>query len=248
MEDIYAANQIAIQNILARKYYNPLGELPFEQVPRLLSKDSMIDVLDVGCGRGYTTKWWLENTFSRVDAFDPSSDILDSAKQLLRTDKMYNVRFKQDRIDSFVSDRQYDLILMHDVLCYSYSFISDYARVLSWAKSGAIISLSGYYCEARTTNAASLIESWEIQDPPSLSTIYALLRKSPIQVLSCQDTSYLYFAHWKSLRKQLEKKWHEIVSAVGTSQAISFQKRVHSILAVESEKSFGHWWAIIRKD
>ncbi|MFA6074249.1 MAG: class I SAM-dependent methyltransferase [Negativicutes bacterium] len=244
---IYADKQIQLQNLLGRVYYNPLGEQPFELLRRLLGTKK-ISVLDAGCGRGQTTLWWAKHNDACVDAFDPSWDMLSSAAELIETNGLSGkINFWQAKIDNFNSAKCYDLVIAHDVLCYSPNIVGDFSKLLSWVKPDRIISISGYSCDVYTTAAANVINSWGIQLPPGYDEISALLNDCPALVLLCNDTSRQYRRHWQKMRLLLDDNWLKVVELVGESEAQAFSQRTDAILSAVSEGNFGHWWAVLAK-
>ncbi|MEI6286168.1 MAG: class I SAM-dependent methyltransferase [Bacillota bacterium] len=245
---IYADNQIKLQNLLGRVYYNPLGEQPFELLRRLLSGTKRIAVLDAGCGRGQTTLWWAKQAGAQVDAFDPSWDMLSSAAELLETNGLSDrINLWQARIDNFTSEKSYDLVIAHDVLCYSKNIADDFNKLLNWVKPGGIISVSGYSCDEYTAAAADAIGSWGIQLPPGYDGIFAMLDNCPAQVFLCNDTSRQYRSHWQKMRGLLDDNWLKVIELVGESEAQAFSRRTDAILTAVAEGNFGHWWAVLAK-
>ena len=246
--EIYVDSQIKLQNLLGRVYYNPLGEQPFELLRRLVSGSSDLQILDAGCGRGQTSRWWAEHSAGSIDAFDPSRDMLGSATALLETSGLSDkVNLCQARIDSFTTDKHYHLAIAHDVLCYSADLAGDYGQLCSWLKPGGIVSISGYSCDTLTAIAGRAISSWGIQLPPSYNAISELLNNSPAQVLVCADTSRQYQAHWQKIHGLLHENWSTATELVGEAEALAFAQRTDAILAAVAEGEFGHWWAVLAK-
>lgn len=242
---IYNDNQIKLQNLLGRTYYNPLGEQPFGLLRRLQAGKRNLSVLDAGCGRGQTARWWAERG-AQVDAFDPSHDMLAATTDLLKQHNLSEqVRLQQAKIDNFVPDRQYDLIIAHDVLCYSAGIADDLHRLVSWTKPAGIISISGYSCDASTPAARRAINAWGITQPPGYAAITELLDNTPATVLLHNDTSRQYRSHWTKMRVKLDNNRDEVSNLAGAAEAAAFSNRVDAILAAVIEGNFGHWWSVL---
>ncbi len=74
------------------------------------------DVLDFGCGMGNTSLWVAREMGARVDGFDLDPNHIVVARELNRKFQIPNVRFELRNIIESPIDKQYDFIMLNDVI------------------------------------------------------------------------------------------------------------------------------------
>ena len=74
------------------------------------------DVLDFGCGMGSTALWMAKEMGARVDGFDLDPNHIAVAKELHRKHQIQGVRFELLNIIETPIDKQYDFIMLNDVI------------------------------------------------------------------------------------------------------------------------------------
>ena len=86
-------------------------ELEYHAIDRWLSKD--MDVLEVGCGNGYSTAHFRSHV-KHIDAFDSSSDMILRARRVFNQDN--NRFFVDDILNPYSIKKKYDAVLCVRVL------------------------------------------------------------------------------------------------------------------------------------
>lgn len=121
--------------------------------------------LDLGCGKGKNAIWLAKNGW-KIDAVDPSQEWLDIAKE--RSDKAnVNIQsFIQSDIQSFVPDKQYDLVVCAMVLHFlSIDQIADaIEKMKSWIKPGGRIYISVMTDENPSGHRPTLFKKGQLKD------------------------------------------------------------------------------------
>ncbi|MBO9151726.1 SAM-dependent methyltransferase [Chitinophaga sp. GCM10012297] len=74
------------------------------------------DILDFGCGMGGLTLWLAANTGANVDGVDLDPNHIGIAKELQRRHNVSNVDFSVRNIIAQPVDKQYDYIILSDVI------------------------------------------------------------------------------------------------------------------------------------
>ena len=74
------------------------------------------DVLDFGCGMGYTSLWIAKEMGANVDGFDLDPNPITVARELHKRHNIPGVRFELRNIIESPIDKQYDFIMLNDVI------------------------------------------------------------------------------------------------------------------------------------
>lgn len=74
------------------------------------------DVLDFGCGMGNTSLWIAKEMGAKVDGYDLDPNHIMVANELNRKHKIPNVYFELRNIIEAPIDKQYDFIMLNDVI------------------------------------------------------------------------------------------------------------------------------------
>jgi len=245
---VYDQTHVRLQELLGRTYNNPLGETPFPLLQKLVGASGCPLVLDAGCGRGQTSRWWAVHAGATVDAFDPSPTMLDNARRMVTQQSLENqIRLHQTDIASFSSGSKYDLVIAHDVLCYSEKLRPDLRHLLDLLRVGGVASLTSYHGETASDETQAVVKSWGIQPPRSFQETSALLDLADIQVLLFVDTTRQYGSHWGVVREILATRLAEARRVVGREETDAFAGQIEAILSAVCSGRFGHWWAILVK-
>lgn len=250
MASIYNNMHVAMSRILGRDYNNPLGESAFPLLARLVAENGGASrVLDAGCGRGQSAVWWAVNSMAMIDAFDPAPAMLEEARQRAAaygvTDR---IRFYEASFESFAAGAPYDLVLAHDVLCYSREWRKDAARLTAHLKPNALISLSDYYCEGDCPEVNGVLNAWDIARPPSFHTRAEALRALGFTPLLHVDTTRHYREHWAGMKQVLNTRRVEALALIGAEGVEAFAAQIEAILAAVASGAFGHTWLICARN
>jgi len=245
---IYDDAHVAFCHLLGRTYNNPLGETAFGLLKRLLPTGCPLAILDAGCGRGQTASWWAERTVASIDAFDPSAAMLTEARRIAETTKsMGRIRFHQSDIAGYEAPVRYDLVLAHDVLCYSADRGPDAQRLAQLLVRGGVVSISDYWCDDASPEVANVVSAWDIQLPPPFGFQERGLDALGLTPLLHLDTTAEYRRHWTGIRQRLLARHDEAVSLLGTESLATFERQISSILDAVQSGRFGHCWTVLQR-
>ena len=245
-ETIYNQAHVAMSRILGRHYNNPLGEAAFPLLARLLAEHEAPTVLDAGCGRGQTAIWWAEHSEARVDAFDPSLAMLEDARERAgESASTSRIRFYQADFASYRAADRYQLILAHDVLCYSGQWLTDARRLAGFLAPGGILSVTDYYKEGDAPEVRGVLNAWGIAEPQSFAEHGQVAAALGLRALFHFDTTRNYREHWAGLRLVLESKRCAAEEMIGRDGVDAFAAQIDAILSAVAGGRFGHCWTIM---
>lgn len=245
---LYTDAHAAISRLIRRTYNNPLGEQVFPLLDRLLKPRSTPSILDAGCGRGHAALWWARHDpQAHVVGFDPAPAMLAEGRAAA-ADYADRLHFVQASFDSFASSSDFDLILAHDVLCYSPAWEADFQRLTTHLAPGGILSVSDYFMEPDAQTALVILDAWHIQKPAPFAERASFLQNLPgFRPLLHLDTTSVYAAHWRDMRTRVLARRTELVTAVGEVEVESYLARIDAILAAVAEGRYGHHWALLTR-
>jgi SAM-dependent methyltransferase len=251
--EIYDSKHVAICRILGREFNNPLGETALVLLQRLLRTPGRPLVLDAGCGRGATSIWFSVESGAIVDGFDPAEEMLDeAATRISELDIADRIRLCNATIESFVppDDRHgnYDLVLLHDVLCYSDNPRRDAGKLAAVLRPGGLMSVSTYWVEDTGREIQGVFDAWGIRRPGAFGESFRGCRDMGLATLFQFDTTRQYRDHWKALRNTLDIKIGTVIDEVGLREAVMFAKQIEAILRAVDTGSFGHSWTVFVRD
>ncbi len=243
---VYDQAHVRLQELLGRTYNNPLGDAPFPLLRALLAANGRPHVLDAGCGRAQSSRWWAVHAGASVDGFDPSPMMLASARIMVSQQQLEDrVKLHHADIASFSSADRYDLVIAHDVLCYSEQLAPDLQRLLAFLRPGGLTSLTAYHSALANAEMQAVVRTWGIQPPPTFPEVSALLKQPGFQTLLIVDTTRQYRAHWTAVRDTLAARFSDAQRVVGSEETRAFAARIDAILTAVGGGQFGHWWAIL---
>ncbi|NMC72148.1 MAG: class I SAM-dependent methyltransferase [Myxococcales bacterium] len=247
-EPIYDDAHVALSRRLGRLYNNPLGDRAFPLLRHLLGAGhAPPQVLDAGCGRGRTALWWAQHG-ARVTAFDPSPAMLREAEVLLRDAGLSDaVSLRCADIRGFQPDRPFDLVLLHDVLCYSDDQDRDLQHLAACCRPEGLLSLTDYFGEAGAPEVRDVASAWGIRPPPSFERHFRRLRELPVEILLLVDTTRQYAEHWLEIRRRVERERSRLVDEVGTAAVDRLDEQIGAIETAVQSRRFGHLWAIVER-
>lgn len=104
--------QYAENNFLGEKSHLYLDKQILKKYFDLRGKD----VLDFGCGMGNTSLWVAKEMDANVDGFDLDPNHITVARELNKKHKIPGVRFELRNIIESPIDKQYDFIMLNDVI------------------------------------------------------------------------------------------------------------------------------------
>jgi SAM-dependent methyltransferase len=247
-EPIYNDAHVAFCHLLGRTYNNPLGETAFGLLKRLLPTAVPLAILDAGCGRGQTATWWADRTVATIDAFDPSTAMLAEARRIAEVTKsMGRIRFHESDISGFSGPVRYDLVLAHDVLCYSRDRAGDTARLADQLVKGGILSVTDYWCDEPCSEVNDVLSAWGIQLPPAFDMAPRGLNDLGLTTLLHLDTTAEYRRHWTQIRDRLHDRHEEARALLGGDSLATFNRQIGSILTAVQRGGFGHCWSILQR-
>lgn len=121
--------------------------------------------LDLGCGKGKNAIWLAKEGW-KVDAVDPSQEWLGIAKERSAEANVNIQSFIQSDIQSFVSDKQYDLVVCAMVLHFlSIDQIADaIEKMKEWIKPGGQIYISVMTDENPAGHRPTLFKEGQLKD------------------------------------------------------------------------------------
>lgn len=104
--------QYAERNLLSRDSHLYLDKKMLKKNFNLKGKE----VMDFGCGMGTTSLWLAKEMRAYVDGFDLDANHITVAKELNRKYDVPNVSFELRNIIEAPVDKQYDFIMLNDVI------------------------------------------------------------------------------------------------------------------------------------
>jgi len=241
---LYDDVHVAICRMLDRRYNNPLEDAPWPLLERLLG-GGRVRVLDVGCGRGASSLAWAKRG-AEVLGIDASEAMIAEAKRNLEAENGdFPLEFRCGRLEDLGVVDPFDLVLLHDVLCY----LPDRAAALSGAlgrlRPGGILSVTDYHGVRGLPEVDRVIGAWGIDVPTALPDWEAVLQGTGARVLMMVDTTRQYRAHWRKILARLGMRIEEMEERVGRPAVESFAAQVGAILAAVDTGAFGHFWAVL---
>ncbi len=243
---VYDTAYVAISQLLNRRYNNPLGDSLFPLLTRLTAPRARpLRVLDVGCGRGHTTLYWARQG-ATVVGFDPAKSMLAEAQQLVDNAQLsHQVQLYPQSLRNFTTTQSFDLILVHDVLCYSDRRKADLRRLLAMAAPGALLSLSDYFAESDAPAVTALLAAWGIQMPQGFAAQSHELAQLGANLLWVGETTRQYRAHWADMRARISRERQLFIERAGAAGLAAFEHKIATIEAAVASRQFGHYWALL---
>jgi len=244
---VYDEGHVALHRWIGRAYNNPLGESAFPLLQRLLGLDGPRQVLDAGCGRGGTALWWARHG-ARVVAFDPSLPMLAEAERRVgRAALSGSVALVRADLRTFRPDREFDLVVAHDVLCYSDHRARDLRRLAECCRAGGILSVSDYFGDGVEPTVRAVVAAWGIRPPLPFDRYARLLDRLPVAVLLMADTTRRYAEHWRGIRRRIETRRPRLVDRVGRSAVERLERQIRTIERAVESRRFGHLWLVLER-
>jgi len=194
-----------------------------------------------------TALWWA-NKNARIVAFDPSAAMLTEAARLLDDAGLSDVvSFECTDIRKFRSRQQFDLIIVHDVLCYSDNRAQDLNLIMSHCRPRGLVSLSDYFGDIKAASVRQIVEAWDIQAPLHFEDYQRLLKNLDDDILLLDETTRRYRDHWTAIRKRIEGQRPLMIEHVGSSAVEKLDRQITSIEKALTDGHFGHLWSILEK-
>ncbi|MGN7722861.1 class I SAM-dependent methyltransferase [Chitinophaga sp. 22620] len=158
------------------------------------------DILDFGCGMGGLTLWLAAKTGARVDGVDLDPNHIQIAQELQRRHNITNVDFAVRNIIEQPVDKQYDYIILSDVIEHlKPEWIPNILRTLihrNLKKNGVIFISYPPWEGPHASHLQSVIRIPWVQYLPQ-SWVRRLLQKRNKQLVGVNDlmTEYLELNH-----------------------------------------------------
>lgn len=241
---LYDDTHVTLCRMLGRRYNNPLEDRPWPLLERLLGRGRP-RVLDLGCGRGASSLAWARRG-ARVTGVDPSEAMITEARRLARQEEDgLDVSFRTGRLDQPDLSGSFDLVLLHDVLCYLPDREEALGRALGHLRSGGILSVTDYHGSAGLETVDRVARAWGIGTPWTFLQWEQALEASGARSLLVVDTTRRYRDHWAGLLTRLEDRREALEDSVGADAVEAFSDQVKAILAAVDSGAFGHLWAVL---
>jgi len=242
--DIYDDAHVTICRLLDRRHNNPLGNMAWPLLQRLLHADRS-RVLDIGCGRGASSIDWAQRG-AVVVGLDPSAAMIAEANRNIdAAGPGLEASFQRGCLDTWRSPARFNLVLLHDVLCYVPDRAATLASALSFGTAGGLLSITDYHGEPGIPAVDSVTLSWDIGRPVPFDRFRGVFESSGARVLMCMDTTRQYRAHWTGLLDRLGERRVVLVAQVGQPAVDAFEQQIMAILEAVGSGRFGHLWAIL---
>jgi 2-polyprenyl-3-methyl-5-hydroxy-6-metoxy-1,4-benzoquinol methylase len=137
--------------------YNKKYKLQEQMIVDYLKRiSSFLTVLEVGCGFGRITKILLSN-FSDIEEYvgiDLSPHQIENAKEYVKSVKAKRLKFIVSDIESFQSDKKYDLVIASEVLMHILpAKIDEVIRILVNMSKKHVVNID-WYEEKTSTKVA----------------------------------------------------------------------------------------------
>jgi SAM-dependent methyltransferase len=248
---VYDDAHVTISRLLGRTYNNPLGERTFPSLRGLIPNGRRGRVLDVGCGRGATTCWWAARGYAAAVGLDPSPAMLAEARAAAaRFGVSERATFVQSDLVGYQAGaseagERFDLVLFHDVLCYTDDPTAHVATARELTRPGALISVTDYHGTAGVVTVDAVAEAWGIRRPAPLDTIRDRLTGLNLRVRLMRDSTDEYARHWADIGARLTARRPELEEAVGAEAVARFAARIPLILDAVEAGHFGHFWMVL---
>lgn len=241
---LYDDTHVTICRMLDRRHNNPLEDRPWPLLARLVRR-SRPRVLDVGCGRGASSLFWARRG-AQVVGLDPSGSMIAEARRALAAEGAgLDVAFHAAGLDAWRPDGRFDLVLLHDVLCYVPDRASVLAGALSLLRRDGILSVTDYHGIPGRPRVDAVTSAWAIRPPVPFDAHERALAAAGGRVLLAADTTGRYRDHWAGLLARLETRREALAAQVGPAAVDAFAAQVHAILAAVDGGEFGHLWAVM---
>ena len=244
---VYDSSHVLISNRIAREFNNPLGAAALTLLRHLLPQTGSFRVLDAGCGKGAASSYWARSGAAAIHAFDPSEDMLQTARETLsRTaPAACTVTFENATLESFHTEEQYDIIVLHDVLCYTANPLKTAEKFLNYLKPGGIASISDYWNDKSSTAVDRITKAWNISKPVQFHAWDAV--PEGYKQLLHADTTRQYSEHWQECRNKVEQLRETLIAEAGKNPVHDYEAKIQSIQSAVATGSFGHHWLLIAK-
>ncbi len=247
-DPIYNETHVVISRVLGRNFNNPLGPAALRLLSRLIQNHAAPRILDAGCGRGRTAIWWAQHTGATIDAFDPSRAMLDEALENVATTGLEaRIRLFHTDISGYRADEPYDLVMAHDVLCYSGDRAADALVLAGLLKDGGILSISDYWRDRDSVAVGDVLGEWGIGTPLPFRDQTDLLTRNVLLPLFQWDTTRQYRDHWFEMRQNLADRRRDVLELVDQADADGFGNKIDAILRAVDGGGYGHCWSILEK-
>jgi SAM-dependent methyltransferase len=244
-DDIYDETHAALNRLVGRHHNNPLGDAAFPLLRRLARGTGMLQVLDVGSGRGASSRWWAARG-ARVTALEPSPAMrAESGARALAEGVATAIDHAAGGLEALDPDRRFDVALALDVLCYLPDPTAALRTIVGSLAPDGLLCVTDYHGRAQRAEVAAVTAAWGIRPPPTFDDFHATLERLPVNVLLHVDTTRQYRAHWRAVAAALERRRMDAVAIAGTDAVARFANQVRSIEAAIATGEFGHSWAIL---
>lgn len=179
------------------------------------------DVLDFGCGMGNTSLWMAKELGARVDGYDLDPNHIMVAEELNRKYQIPNVRFELRNIIEEPIDKQYDFIILNDVIEHiKEQWIPRILDILinRNLKRGGVIFFS--YPPWEGPHASHLQRAIKIPWVQFLPEkyVYTLIEKNNRKLVGCKDLKTEY----RELNKMTHKKLMGFLKAFPLKQLFRY--------------------------
>jgi len=242
---LYDDAHVAIARLIGRTHNNPLGDTAFPLLRQLLPDRPR--VLDVGCGRGASARWWGREAGARVLGLDPAPAMVAEAERLAAGEGLQGLlEFRGDEVAGARDGAVFDLALVHDVLCYvpdKRGFLEHVARQV---RPGGLISVTDYHADAVDPVVEAIVAAWGIVTPPTFDAMGDLLASVAGTRLLQIDSTGQYRRHWLGVRRALDARREVVRREVGPEAVERFETQIDAILSAVREGAFGHLWSVLK--
>lgn len=242
--DIYDDAHVTICRLLDRRHNNPLGDTAWPLLQCLLHTVHP-RVLDIGCGRGASSIDWAQRG-AVVVGLDPSAAMIAEANR--NRDAVgpgLDATFQRGCLDTWQPPGGFDLVLLHDVVCYLPDRAATLAAALSLGTPGGLLSVTDYHGEPGIPAVDSVTLAWGIDRPVPFDRFRGTFESTGARVLMCMDTTRQYRAHWTGLLGRMRERRTALVAHVGLPAVDAFEQQIQAILEAVGSGRFGHLWAIL---
>lgn len=165
----------------AAAYYHevtPVQKKMGEKLVACLPQRCFHQVIDLGCGTGWTTQRLANHiAFSEFDAIDMSEAMIDEANHM---NQCLDIQFKTQSFD-VLSENHYDLVFSNMALHWSIDFVMTLQHVYNALKSGGLMAFSlpllgtfnelAPYCSTRHFYSADVISDMLLEQKFNLKSV-----------------------------------------------------------------------------